>query len=354
MTDPIITKLLSGAIDTLTGGRSENQDYAGWRNCGLGDIVVVCDGMGGMNGGQTASHIAVDAILNAVVSAGTDANPEQVLHDAIVTANSQIIECGNQNPSLKGMGTTVTAILFTNDYAVAAYAGDSRIYQIRKGNKVYRTFDESMVFQQMVKNGILSEEEARTYPQSNIILNALGIFEEPNINIETLSYLSGDRFVLCTDGFWGTYPEPDVISYVTRKGPVADNLRRLLSLMDITGQNNGGGHDNITAAVVDLKRDSKKQPKMSLKNKLIYAILCVLLIFSFALNVSLVRKCSTLKEASVQTEQVDANSKDKDGSTRNATRKKAKDEKNKDNVEMQGSASDSGDTDISGDNSNVA
>lgn len=139
-----------GFIDSRIGGRKENQDSAGIKDTKLGYLVVVCDGMGGMQGGRTASQLAVQTILKTVASADNQANPSMTLIKAIRNANMAIIEEGRNNSDLQGMGTTVTALLLTPYSALTAYIGDSRIYQLRKGKKIFRTFDHSMVFE-MVK-----------------------------------------------------------------------------------------------------------------------------------------------------------------------------------------------------------
>ena len=195
-----------GFIDSRIGGRKENQDSAGLKETKLGYLVVVCDGMGGMQGGSVASQLAVQTILETVASADKQSNPSMTLIKAIRNANMAIIEEGQNNPNLQGMGTTVTALLLTPYSALTAYVGDSRIYQLRKGKKVFRTFDHSMVFE-MVRKKVISEEQARLSAQSNVILKALGITPDIEVEIEERPYLKGDRFILCTDGFWGAMPE---------------------------------------------------------------------------------------------------------------------------------------------------
>ena len=149
-----------GFVDSRIGGRKENQDSAGFRETELGSLIVVCDGMGGMQGGSVASQLAVQTILETVALADKKTNPKTVLIQAIKNANSAIIEHGQNNPTLRGMGTTATVLLLTPYSALTAYVGDSRIYQLRNGKKIFRTFDHSMVFE-MVKKRIISEEQAR-------------------------------------------------------------------------------------------------------------------------------------------------------------------------------------------------
>lgn len=282
--------LLVGFVDSRIGGRSENQDSAGVKDTKLGLLVVVCDGMGGMQGGSIASQLAVRTILDVVSSAEDQSNPEMTLIKAIRQANMAIIEEGQQNPEVHGMGTTVTAMLVSPKSAIVAYVGDSRIYQLRGDKKVFRTFDHSMVFE-MVKKNVISEEQARLSAQSNIILKALGI--KPDLEVETaeLPYKQGDRFVLCSDGFWGAMPEQDFISLLTKKTAIDKILESTANTVETIGRNKGGDYDNLTAAIIEMKENSILKDKMSTMTKIIIAVLALLLTVSIAFNVYFM--CST-------------------------------------------------------------
>ena len=179
---------LRGVIESRIGGRDENQDSCGYKDTPIGTAVVVCDGMGGMQGGKYASMIAVDTIINYLMNQTAPCDTAAVLQEAIQQANATIIQVGMENPHLYGMGTTVTALILDKHCATIAYVGDSRVYQLRNKKKVFRTFDHSMVFE-MVKGGVMSEEEARCSGQSNVILRALGIGPEVKADIYKVPYL---------------------------------------------------------------------------------------------------------------------------------------------------------------------
>lgn len=274
-----------GFIDSRIGGRKENQDSAGIKDTQLGYLVVVCDGMGGMQGGSTASQLAVKTILETVAFADKQSNPSMTLIKAIRNANMAIIEEGQNNPKLQGMGTTVTVFLLTPYSAITAYVGDSRIYQLRDGKKVYRTFDHSMVFE-MVKKKVISEEQARLSAQSNVILKALGI--NPDIEVETVEhpYRKGDRFILCTDGFWGAMPEEDFIRHLSEKNPINKILESTANVVESIGRNSGSEYDNLTAAILEMNNNSILKEKMNKTAKIIIAVLSMLLVASIALNIS--------------------------------------------------------------------
>lgn len=274
-----------GFIDSRIGGRKENQDSAGIKETQLGYLVVVCDGMGGMQGGSIASQLAVKTILETVASADKQSNPSMTLIKAIRSANMAIIEEGQNNPELQGMGTTVTALLLTPYSAITAYVGDSRIYQLRDGKKIFRTFDHSMVFE-MVKKKVISEEQARLSAQSNVILKALGINPDIEVEVAERPYQKGDKFILCTDGFWGAMPEEEFIRHLSEKSPINNILESTANVVESIGRNSGTEYDNLTAAILEMSNNSILKEKMNKTAKIIIAVLSILLIVSIALNVS--------------------------------------------------------------------
>lgn len=275
-----------GFIDSRIGGRKENQDSAGLKETKLGYLVVVCDGMGGMQGGSVASQLAVQTILETVASADKQSNPSMTLIKAIRNANMAIIEEGQNNPNLQGMGTTVTALLLTPYSALTAYVGDSRIYQLRKGKKVFRTFDHSMVFE-MVRKKVISEEQARLSAQSNVILKALGITPDIEVEIEERPYLKGDRFILCTDGFWGAMPEDEFVRHLSENNPINKILDSTANVVESIGRNSGNEYDNLTAAILEMNSNSILKEEMNKKAKVIIMILAILLLASIILNVTM-------------------------------------------------------------------
>ena len=264
-------------------GRKENQDSAGFQDTALGAVIVVCDGMGGMNGGRMASSLAVATILKTIAAAPSGTNRKNILAKAIRNANDAILSYGAENPSYAGMGTTVTAIIVSDYSVVAAYVGDSRVYQLRGKKKVFRTFDHSMVFE-MVKRKALTEQ-ARLSAQSNVILKALGVSRTVEPDIFELPYQRGDRFILCSDGFWGAMPEEDFLAEVTLKEDADKVLAGMMRKVDEIGVNSGGKHDNLTAAFVEMKQDSKLKEKMNKTAKIIIAALSACLLISLIFNI---------------------------------------------------------------------
>lgn len=284
---PIDSKLsLSGFVDSRQGGRTENQDSAGVKETPLGTLVVVCDGMGGMQGGSTASQTAVKTILDFMMQVDSQSNPTMTLIKAIRNANMAVWQESQSNPDLRGMGTTVAAILFSAKSAIAAYVGDSRIYQLRKGKKVFRSFDHSMVFE-MVRKKVITEEQARLSAQSNIIMKALGIRADVEVDTFELPYCKGDRFVLCSDGFWGAMPESDFTTMLCKDNNVDRILESTANAIDAIGRKKGDDYDNLTAAIIEMNQNSQLKPKMIKLAKILLAILSILLVVSVCVNVYL-------------------------------------------------------------------
>ena len=244
-----------GSIETRQGGRKENQDNAGFVDTPLGLLLVVCDGMGGGPGGRTASLMAVDTILTVLADVSEHTPREAALQFAIDKANDIIYTKAKETPELRGMGTTVAAVLINENSAVIAHVGDSRIYQLRKGAIVFRSADHSVVAN-LVRQKRLTEEEARNHPQSNVITRALGIKPSMEIEFDEVSFHRGDRFVLCTDGIWGMMPQRDLVQSLSRVMGINELTSLMAEEIDELGKKSGGGHDNLTLAILDTSFDS--------------------------------------------------------------------------------------------------
>ena len=247
-------RLFTAFAESRTGGRDENQDSYGYAQTAWGFLVTVCDGMGGGPGGKTASTIAVNEIVAGVEGASKDEEVSNILIKAIRRANMAIIEAGNENPSLKGMGSTATVLLL-------------RIYQLRGKRQVFRTFDHSMVFD-LVKQNVITEEQARLSAQSNIITRALGIKPDVEVDIQELPYEKGDRFVLCSDGIHGTMPEKQLLKMFAQKKPLGIVTDNVATYVDNLGRLSGQGYDNLTLAMVETKTNSILKPVMSKQTKI--------------------------------------------------------------------------------------
>lgn len=285
---------ITGFAESRIGGRSENQDSYGYSDTPYGFVVTVCDGMGGGPGGKTASSIAVSEIISGIKEGNSDDTATNIVIKAIRRANLAIIEAGNTTPALKGMGSTCTVLLISEESAIVAHVGDSRVYQLRGKNKVFRTFDHSMVFD-LVKQKVITEEQARLSSQSNVITRALGIKLDIDVDVAEFPFDTGDRFLLTTDGIHGSVSEIELIEMASDKkhalGIVTDEIA---TTIDGKGRNEGGGHDNLTIAIIETKINSKLRSKMNTKLRFTLIGLIAICIVSIAFNVILCsRKAST-------------------------------------------------------------
>lgn len=270
-----------GAVESRQGGRNENQDAFTYAETPAGLVVIVCDGMGGGPAGRYASTLASGAIVEYIMGCQPDDNAPHILAEAIKHAHTTLKHQADANPTLRGMGTTVTALLANSYSAVVAHVGDSRVYQLRRGRKKFRTFDHSMVFE-LVRNKSLTEEQARLSADSNIITQALGIKGDIKVETQELAYEKGDRFMLCTDGIWGMLPEKDLIRKATQSPSVTGTVAGLALAIDQMGTSQGGRHDNLTVAIIEMTKDSKYKEDMDRKTRFILFTLATLLLICVA------------------------------------------------------------------------
>lgn len=272
-----------GFAETKQGGRRENQDYYIIEETPVGLLAVVCDGMGGGPGGKTASSVAAHTIVERLKSVPSIREPEKALRDAINDANRTLRQMVADKPELNGMGTTVVALLISEEVATVAHVGDSRLYHLRGNKCIFVTQDHSKVAE-MVRAKVLTEEQARLSSISNVITRALGVFETCEVEIDQLPYEKGDRFVLCSDGVWGIMPAKELVTYFTHTKSLPGSVDRISVKVDELGFAAGGGHDNHTIVLLETKINSIIKQKMSSKVKfLVYAltaICCLSLLFN--------------------------------------------------------------------------
>lgn len=287
--------LIDAFAESRIGGRSENQDSFGWKNTRLGYLVTVCDGMGGGPCGKTASSIAVNTIIAGVEEGSQNDDVAIIIKKTVEKANKAIFDAGNSQPSLKGMGSTAALLLVSEKSAFIAHVGDSRVYQLRGKKKVFRTFDHSMVFD-MVSQGLLTEEQARLSAHSNVITRALGIKQDVKVDVVEVAYEKGDRFLLCSDGIHGALPEKKLVKMATRKKIGLDVLvSGIADYVDHEGNVLGGGHDNLTIAVVETKSSSIRKPVRSAGGKKKMIILLSALL-GISLTFNIIQLCNSINK----------------------------------------------------------
>jgi protein phosphatase len=234
--------------------RSSNQDCFFADKIGDVYVGVVCDGMGGMDGGDIASVIARDAFVSGLreqleggLAAGADANGyRDAMLIALAKANDAVYSEAKSKPELRGMGTTLVAgLVQENGMIYAVNIGDSRLYKIENGGESLKqiTRDHSLV-QELVDNGDLTPEEAEHYPAKNVITRALGVSGEAKAEA-FFSSISGDTLLLCSDGLYNCVKRDDILRIINENPDIDECLRKL-----VEQANAGGGGDNITAVIL--------------------------------------------------------------------------------------------------------
>lgn len=226
--------------------RETNQDAynAGQFDSGVA-WAVVCDGMGGVSGGQVASAICVEKVSEAIKRGYRNnmnvSSAKNLLISAISAANSAVFSEAQENYELKGMGTTVVAVLVLGSVAVIAHVGDSRAYILNDAIKPV-TKDHSFV-QLLVDTGKITEDEAKVHPDRNVITRAVGIEHVVDVEIDIVDIYDKDKLLICTDGLNGYVEDADILKTVNEYG---DSSAEKL----VETANNAGGRDNVTVVIL--------------------------------------------------------------------------------------------------------
>ena len=229
--------------------RDTNQDAFKILALGQGaGLALVCDGMGGAQGGDTASYIAKKVIAETIQEKYCDTMGSEaakiLVRESVLQANHAIYETARDDPELAGMGTTVVLALLYQNHAYVAHVGDSRLYRYRNHQLVQLTRDHSYI-QEMVDRGELSPDQARVHPDRNFITRAVGVQWDVEIDLHVLELEPGDRLLLCTDGLSSTCTD-EQIGEVLSQNPLEESAEIRVRLA-----NQGGGHDNITVVIVE-------------------------------------------------------------------------------------------------------
>jgi PPM family protein phosphatase len=209
-----------------------------------GRLAVIADGMGGYEGGQEASRLAVETVQE-IYDESFEADPQPALVKAFAAAHERIQDYAEAHPELRGMGTTCTALVIRGHELHFAHVGDSRLYLIRGFVLSRLTRDHSYVGR-LVESGIVRAEDAESHPQRHILTAALGSGNEvaADVSQQPVPLQEGDTLVLCTDGLWGLVNEQEVVNAVNEYEPEAC----CRALVNMALQR--GGHDNITVQVI--------------------------------------------------------------------------------------------------------
>jgi serine/threonine protein phosphatase PrpC len=219
-----------------------------------GTLMIVCDGMGGVEGGEVASELAAKSIWREMQTTPGTRDPEvfaRLLRRATRVANHDVYQMGKKEPGLKGMGTTVSAAGIVSDRLVIATVGDSRAYVLRSGALVQVTRDQSLS-SALIAAGHDEEVAERA---GSAILQALGVNDDVEPSLSIIELRRGDRVLLCSDGLHGLVGDPALALLLAAPHSVGESVKLL-----VTAARAAGGTDNITAVVADVAGDRLSAP----------------------------------------------------------------------------------------------
>ena len=229
--------------------RKQNQDTFRWTK--LNDsqfLAVVCDGMGGAKSGDVASKLASE-VFEADISQSVEPDMDQqsivkMLVDGVKSTNRAVYEQSLVSPDFKGMGTTLVAVFLQGSAAYIINVGDSRCYYLSEGEVSQVTEDHSVVGL-MVARGQISEEEARTHPNKNLITRAVGT--EPDVECDCfyLGLDQGEYLLLCSDGLSNMVSRPEMLFEITHGENGTQCCQRLIDIAK-----NRGAPDNVTVVLM--------------------------------------------------------------------------------------------------------
>jgi serine/threonine protein phosphatase PrpC len=230
--------------------REENQDTVLHARTALGELLVVADGIGGLEGGGTASRIVVETVYEHLQTLASDYPADAAIREASAIANANILAAAAAPDSpFKRMGSTVVLALLQQDAAATlawiGHIGDSRAYLLRDDRIVRITKDHSAV-QALLDEDLLTPEEAGNHPDASVLTRSLGHFTEVEIDVEPVPLMPGDSLLLCSDGLWGFVPEQELQTVMADAHlPLAATAKALLEMALAAG-----GHDNVGIELV--------------------------------------------------------------------------------------------------------
>lgn len=227
--------------------RPSNQDFYAIGEKEDYFYAIVCDGMGGCNGGNVASQMAVAAIEQTLIDKlnGTlfDVVVKGAIEEGIREANRRIYERSLSESELRGMGTTAVVAVYANNKLYLAHVGDSRAY-ILKGSEYTQLTKDHSVVQELVESGQISEEEAREHPIKNVITRAIGVEKTVEIDFKELDFEIDEALLICTDGL-SNYLTDDVFKSILRDNSKEEYAEKLVEYAK-----ESGGADNITVVLM--------------------------------------------------------------------------------------------------------
>lgn len=208
------------------GLRRQNEDSIFLPRENREQLVIVADGMGGHNAGETASRLTCGEIADYIYTTSVGNNAQR-LYDAVQSANDRVFSTARQDRSFLGMGSTVVCALLYEDSYIAANVGDSRIYLVADGTITQISKDHSFVAE-LIESGRLSKQDAKHSPYRNMITRSIGANSHEKVDIFTGSWGEGDMLLLCSDGLHGSVSDELMLSILTSFDSIDEAARELV------------------------------------------------------------------------------------------------------------------------------
>lgn len=235
--------------------RKSNQDFVRvFKNKSGMTLAIVCDGMGGHQGGDVASTMAVNHLGHNYLMTDFDAlgPAHKWLELQLKAENDAILKAADRFPDLNGMGTTIVLVFAVATATLVVHLGDSRAYRYGAGKFTQVTQDHSLV-NELVKMGQITQEQAKHHPQKNIITQALGVSSTIDPEYNELPFAAGDMLLLCTDGLTNSLTDPQIQQILaTKELTLKERCHKL-----VNEANRLGGGDNITVCLVFMKEEEQ-------------------------------------------------------------------------------------------------
>jgi protein phosphatase len=245
-------KFTAAGLTNIGRKRKVNQDSflmeAGTR------LFVVADGMGGHAGGETASRLTVETVVQSILSDrnSTSMQAQDLLMGAIHRANTAVFSAAEKNKSLAGMGTTVVAMYFHEGKLYVGHVGDSRVYMTRKQEIWQLTKDHSLVNEKL-KAGIITREQLKRDRSRNVITRSVGFESSVLVDIYQKEINPGELYLACSDGLSGLVDDMEILRTVDEMGWETEDLNPLVTSL-VEKANANGGDDNVTVVAVRVDR----------------------------------------------------------------------------------------------------
>ncbi len=226
--------------------RTTNQDFVYCSIDAVGqlpNLFIVADGMGGHRAGDLASHFTVERFIKAVEESDAE-NMISIIDEAVVTANSALMDKAKESEDYEGMGTTLVVATIVDHSLFVANIGDSRLYLISED--IHQITRDHSLVEEMVKLGELDKESARTHAKKNIITRAVGANRNVIADFFEIEFSQGDRILMCSDGLTNMVEDKTIKEIITGCGDIQEAVHKLIKTA-----NDNGGKDNIAVVLVE-------------------------------------------------------------------------------------------------------